>query len=412
MKAQANKESPGRGRKPLSEFEKAKRRAVKCYSDLVQTEAEFDLMLSVEKPANQSARDKEVLSIARKRIKLSEELNVLLAGLYHDLRDKTLSKAARADLEVRKARRDELFAALKEMPEIGMTQHEWDSLPAQMRSKDIGRPKVSMELRLIRARVALAEAEAELRAIEKAEGLEPVVLKKFIKEAKTMGGDAGRPNGGVITELERKIRLLDDKIRTIETGEAARVAKEGTKRQMVTARGKRRGRPFESPADRLKRYLKAREEMTGQIAEIERRLPPLELIQRRITLKRREIAAQNEILAQMNLDPDFDSGETEVQTLYRLETELYGLEDERARLKAQAAHTGESSASAQAHNGAARASDEGAVHDIKSSAMKLQAAKLNLQKVAAKKRMEAGKKAKESGKVSATEKARLKNLLG
>lgn len=321
------------GRKKLSLVESATRELVRANSDLVSLENEFKKELSISSAKGKTERDLEVIAVAETRIEHNKKLDVLLRAIYPMKRNKDKTTAEAISLRKMEADRDKIFTILKSLPPIGTTVAEWDSMSDADKPYTRGRPKSSLELKLVRARYSWENAQSNFKKAEKAEGLEPRKIKDVIADRKDSFDGPGRPSGGEITLLERKIRTLNKEIEYIESGQAQTDIELKTKRQMVSDGGKRMGRPFEDLKDKAVRLRSEVKKCNKKISKIELTLSPIDLIQRKLTIVRRNISAQNLILAENNLNAKVDVNEPEVQALYRMEATLYELQDERDIIK-------------------------------------------------------------------------------
>jgi hypothetical protein len=332
-KNEASESNKVLGRKKLSLVESATRELVRANSDFISLENEFKEELSVSSVQNKTERDLEVTDLAETRIEHNKKLDVLLRAIYPMKRNKNKTTAEAINLRKMEEDRDEIFSILKKIPPIGTTVAEWNSMSDDDKPYTRGRPKSSLELKLVRARDSWTDAKLAYKQAEKSEGLESRKISDVIAERKDSFDGPGRPSGGEITLLERKIRTINKEIEYIESGQAQKDIELKTKRQMVSDGGKRMGRPFEDLGDKAIRLRSEVRNLNKKISKIESTLAPIDLIQRKLTSVRRKISAQNLILAEKNLNAKVDVNEPEVQNLYRIEATLYKLQDQRDIIK-------------------------------------------------------------------------------
>lgn len=318
----------GQGRKPLSAIERTTRRIVRAHAELVEVEQEFNMMLGLSNPSKPNKRDKEILNIAEIRLKINTTLNRVLKDVYPLQRMKAEEKTTEAKdtLKTMVAKRDRMFADLKDIPELGATEDEWAKMTTEEKARGLGRPKVSLELRVVRARLEFKEADAEYREAEEEAGVEHTDIEKLVKLRAGSFSGPGRPSGGMLTQLERKLRTLNKDIEHITSGAAAIDVEARRQKQMQTTHGKRMGRPFESLEDRLIRFRAEEKQLVEQISVLEINLTDTEWLQRKTGLTRKAVKAQTKLLDSLNLNPDEDSNEPEVQKLYQIEALLYKYE--------------------------------------------------------------------------------------
>jgi hypothetical protein len=329
----ATKKFDGRGRKPLSDLERATRRASAACAAFSEVDMEFKGYITPEDPKNPTDEESEILRIANRRLQLNVALNDVLKDTYSLLRKKRKTPEEKQVLENQVQKRDEIFEQLKLLPELGVSYAEWGGLSKAEKSKGLGRPKVSLELRYIRADIEYKESMAEYKE-ECARNNEPLkTIRQLIDYRNHIAASDGRPSGGVITELEKKLKLIYGKIEKIESGEADIEMVQKRASEIVTSNGKRMGRPFESSKDKMARHMQEAREIKAQIAEIESSMDPYELVQRKIVITRRNIKDQNETINHLNIDVESDKNHKEVKALRKLEAGLDTLISQRAELE-------------------------------------------------------------------------------
>ena len=151
----AKKESGRRGRRPLTPLESARGAAARAKKKHEEVRKEYDLRLgageaipeSEQKAKRQVAQQRYVKFVELERI--NDDVLAAQRG-EKDLPDEELSALKEA--------RSALFKEIGEMPELGLTWEEWDELPSSMKARRLGKPKLSLDQRLIRAEIADQEA--------------------------------------------------------------------------------------------------------------------------------------------------------------------------------------------------------------------------------------------------------------
>lgn len=309
------------GRKQLSPLVKAQRQAVRKKNDLKDLEEKFDLALGLSESDWASDHGKRVRKAAAARMSAYEDLEEVQQTILEYGRNEISLSAARVT-ELKNQRTD-FFAKLNDMPELGSTQEEWDAIPEEMKLKRVGRPKLSLEQRLIRARKDFQESIEALRAEEAKSGAKRTKLDEV--DDPTLNKEFGRPKRSRIDQLEAEKRRFQRMVDAIDNGKA----EEEEKAKFDQRETENKGRPRMSLAEKRARYMDRIADFEAQIAHLESGLTPLDKAKREVQKVRYSINSIRAAMRKGELEPS----SAEVRSLTSLNEKLSGLEQERDRLE-------------------------------------------------------------------------------
>jgi len=239
----AKNESGRRGRRPLTPLESARGAAARAKKKHEEVRKEYDLRLGVgeaipeseQKAKRQVAQQRYVKFVELERI--NDDVLAAQRG-EKDLPDEELSALKEA--------RSALFKEIGEMPELGLTWEEWDELPSSMKARRLGKPKLSLDQRLIRAEKADQEAEASLRKEEERSGVKPASVEDLKERYVSKSGKGpGRRGYTRLDKIDADIRRVSRKLADVEAEQKAPSSVEGEPQPQ----GRRRRTPEEKRAD-------------------------------------------------------------------------------------------------------------------------------------------------------------------
>ncbi|WP_137297085.1 hypothetical protein [Psychromonas sp. SP041] len=310
---------------------------VKLARDIISTDKELKTLenelsseLSLSSPESPTTRDIELLKIAKKRFDLNDEINPILKEIHPLSRKKGMSSEEQSHLKELQARRDEIFATLKQMPALGKTHSEWEALGAN-ETRSLGRPGVSLELRILREKAQIQVLAEELSAENKVLSAEckkevnatygghPLTLdyilknKDLFKSARIKSSSTTKE----ISKCERDILRLNKEIDHIESGKAQKERDAIILERQIKKLSM--GRPFEPLSEKLvdlKNKKLAKEE---QIEMLERSLSPYEQTGRKVTVARKDLKEQLELVEANGLDIKDDASHSIVEEYRRKE---------------------------------------------------------------------------------------------
>lgn len=286
-----------RGPAPLPEVEKTRQAVLRKRLALIGIEDLFESAIAVLPVDQETERAKEVLKIAEKRLKLSAKLDVV-ADVVNAVQRRG-EKVAKAVYEQAMAERDRLYAVLSyEVPQLGLTEAEWAEMKEEDRKKHIGRPKLSLERRLLRARREYDEAYRAMRAAEDAAGEKHIKVENIV-EIKHYS-QLGRPKMDGLDALDKMIRRKERLLEQALSEEAEQAYQDSLANPM--------GRKPIPPTDKAKklraeirqhhRELKTMERALGDVDKVDRHL---KLARHAAYLLRREIREQGETAERLKL---------------------------------------------------------------------------------------------------------------
>lgn len=261
----ATTKKQGRGRPALPMITKAKRWAILSIKNYNEIKSEYDLMLNISPRDKATGRANDVMQAAESRMVVSHEiesLNTLISGM-------SKSDGSLQELNSLKRKRSAKYNEYNSLPEVGYTFSEWLNAPSSQLKKELGRPKLSIETKLIRAEAEKNAALLFLNSILSDEGKEAVSEENIdsLGDSEHTHVEVGRPRLDNIGILDRKLKKIQDKIEHITSGKAAAEQEEKLKSAKRSAKtGKILGRPFENIDERL---LSLREKEESIISEIQ-----------------------------------------------------------------------------------------------------------------------------------------------
>lgn len=265
-----------RGRKKMHPLDKAYRAWVKADEDLASIRDEMDKMMGLTDEDRKTPKGKEILDVVKRRIDINRKIdgliNEIMGTIYHGKK----TPEVEALLEKKKEQRSALYDQLNNMPEIGMTQKEWDETPDDFKVKRLGRPRVSIEMRYVRAEDALKKAKADVAKEEKAANAPHKTLADLKKKIDPT--DAGRPPMLEIDKLEKEVRRL-----TALMNACLEEAK--TYSPPVS----NRGRPAMHPKEKAKAYQDRIDKLNLDIEQFEANLSGIERMDQSLKRLRREV---------------------------------------------------------------------------------------------------------------------------
>lgn len=256
------------GRPALSETQKAHTLAVRLAGKLSELESEFKHDLGLHnKTERESVRGKEVIEISERRLKLANSIDLL----NDDIRSMTESGASEASIEQKKDQKNQLIQEMDDLPKLGYTYAEWDAADASVKAKTPGRPKLTIEFSLNRARSEFRCQLAILNRHEKEDGVELSTyasLKKAYKEKKSIAGQKvlpGRPKHDHLGLLQRDLAKVNKQINHIISGKAEAEQKLKLAQSSFRESGKKHGRPLMNLKERLAELFLEQEKLKKSI---------------------------------------------------------------------------------------------------------------------------------------------------
>lgn len=240
-------------------------------------------------------REREVMANFAKRMELTQVLENVLNSLHADNRGElTLSQSEKKSLTEQKK---SLFDQLNELPPIGATQAEWDSINAEFKKKNVGRPSVSLEQKIIRV---TKEFEDTINEIKKLSGTVDIdEIMSLSSDSSIIERRNGRPKHDVLGNLDTKLKNIQGKIAYITSGEHQRHVDMRLSESLYSEKGKRLGRSFEEPAIKLQRLRDEEATILNTISNLESKLQGDEIEMRNLKKLRDR---RNELKSQLKGD--------------------------------------------------------------------------------------------------------------
>jgi hypothetical protein len=201
--------------------------------------------------------DAELMRVADSRLLLTGKIEKANASI----------SAAENEAEAASLReiRSILISHLNEIPDLGATYAEWDQLSDEDKARNLGRPKLSIEARLLRAREAEAEALKTLSDIKGEEVRRHDIPSDIIGEV-SKETFVGRPQSDAIDLSDTKRRRLLLAIEHIDSGEAAKEIQERLDRAVKSDRGTPRGRNSEDLGAKRNRLMSEIEDIDKMVS--------------------------------------------------------------------------------------------------------------------------------------------------
>lgn len=280
--------SRGKGRPALSPVVKAKRRAITAIKAHNEISSEFDIMLGVTPDNENTTHAKSVRKVAESRINVSREIE----KINKKISSFDNSKEKKPMVKLLKAQRKVMYDQYNALPDIGFTFGEWKEIPESEKKKNLGRPKLSIELRLIRAEEERVASMNDLNKILLEDGkqiMDEDTLLNTTDESEIMI-EAGRPKLDRLGFMDRELKRLRIKIDHITSGNAHIEQEEKIERTKRSAKtGKILGRPFEDLDEKLARFREEEASMLSIMKEIEDNLDAQGKIDRQLKLTRDQL---------------------------------------------------------------------------------------------------------------------------
>lgn len=214
-----------KGRPASTPFQTAKREAIKAARDMLLVEQELQDSLCLEDA--DEARITEVKSIARDRLTVAARLVKVLdtkIEVSHELKNAKRQEDQRAltrKVSTLRTQEGQLYKQLWTLPELGATQDEWDNdYDESMKKRPLGRPGLTVEVRVVRARLRAEETEREFRKLEVDSGSRPPLditeeaKRKLVSKGRKTS--PGKPRLDELGKLDKRLQLIDRKIEAIE----------------------------------------------------------------------------------------------------------------------------------------------------------------------------------------------------
>lgn len=252
---------------------KLKRKVIKLKSDLDTVASKLSLFTGYpyspsEWGAIKAKFDedmKEVHETTEKRYQAANNI-VVLKAKKRQLRklssSGSLSKSQIAAFSTVKQDVANAISEMSNLPDLGSSQREWDSLPEEFKQKSVGHPKVTLEEHYLTIRSELNLAHKQVNDLE--DDGKKSTIEDILEEEKAIAVNAGRkklPDSvSAIEELEKKKRSTLTIIDEINA--------EPDVQEVKTGRGKRKL----SKEERLSKKKALLAEITSQINELDESL--------------------------------------------------------------------------------------------------------------------------------------------
>lgn len=281
----------GKGRPVSTPVETAKRMTVKAACDLIGVQREFEDLLCLTPEDKGSDREKEVRSIASQRLNVASRIvevmdakKVVGMELKRSVNKPIVTMRLEEQLDGMKTQEAELYNQLWEIPELGATQQEWDEdYDADMKVRPLGRPGLTIEMKVVRAQNASSAAESDLRKEERrakvkspfdvSEAAEKKLAKK--KESKAM---PGKPKLDELGRLDKKLQLIEKNILRVKSEE------EGN--NVYSEKGNLLGRKRKPMREKLKALNAEKAQVKSLIKTAEAVLSPAAALRRKVKVLR------------------------------------------------------------------------------------------------------------------------------
>jgi hypothetical protein len=263
------------GRPALSPLEKARREALKALRKVELIDSEFHGY--IDSNSNDPVWAEEIRCLADDRMKAAralcdaqDQLSLARAALRRDEPD------ARARLDLAKNAEKIARASFHALPELRVTREEWKEPGVRSLSR-VGRPKLDIEIRRVRAQDTLEAAIELVKKEEEAAGVEHAPISQLSRLVVSNGAGLGRPNLDELGKLDLKLSKLLRKIeqlKNLRPPQKTKVPRPGPKPTPLSTKLAK----TQMEADRVQR----------QIKDIEQKLDRKGQLKRRIKLKRDE----------------------------------------------------------------------------------------------------------------------------
>lgn len=269
----------GRKKDSASPLEKQAREAARRLKDFHEIQEQVNELMGFDRDMSDERRA-ELEGILDKRLSICMKMD-RATDQIKSLKDMSDEDEVERVKDARKA----LHAELKALPELGYTYEEWKLAPDHLKEDEPGRPKLRIEQRLNRARLAFRVEEEKLRAMEAEEGTGPTDLEKVRKElAKS---SIGRSRLSPAERLDRQAMRYMDEINYIASGLAEKEAQESLQQRMEEAGvfdpSKLPGRKPVPASTRIANFRKKKADVDEKILAIEGAMTSRQLARRRIS---------------------------------------------------------------------------------------------------------------------------------
>lgn len=257
-----------------------KERCAKLFSE----QNRFDAILTEQimftgRPQNE--RQAEVFQIKVKRetayMRLENVLNKINAFKRHSV------ESAGYDIEELKAKKLALFEEINQLPDLGYTYAEWEAAPESQKKKRVGRPIVSLEQKIIRARTGVEDLMNQIALLQGNANMDDVYA---MANSESITKRTGRPPFDALGKLDYDLKVIRSKIDFIVSGKSDAEVQEKLKTAMYSSSGKRLGRAFVDPAIKLAALQKKERKILKMISAMETVLTGTEVLNRKLKLKK------------------------------------------------------------------------------------------------------------------------------
>jgi hypothetical protein len=259
-----------------------KERCAKLFAE----QNKYDNIMQVEqlqfsgKPRTE--REKEVFQIKALREKAYQRLEHVLNKINAAKRgDEAAAEYNMADLQEKKAA---IFEEINKLPDLGYTYAEWNDASDDVKKKRVGRPVVSLEQKIIRARNGADELMTQIAAIQGHPNMDEVFA--MAEDPSVIEKKNGRPPFDTLGKIDYDLKVLRSKIDYIVSGQAEVDIQEKLKTAKYSKDGKRLGRAFQDPAMKLEKLRATERKMVRMITRMEEALSGIEMLNRQLKLKK------------------------------------------------------------------------------------------------------------------------------
>jgi len=298
-----------RGRPALSPLEKAKRLAIKSVKLCNEVENEYNSMISLSDEERKTAHGKQVLNVAESRMDMAHKLLLILNKIDAVSASTRESSVLMSLREQRQILNEQIY----QLPPLSCTYNEWEALSSEEKKMELGRPRMPLEVNLIRARINADNAIYALNKLEKEAGLEITNVKTLVKNEsttessintdETAGKEPGRPRLDRLGLLDKELKIIKSKIEYIKSGQAAIDQEIKLQNVKKSSSGKPLGRPFESLDDKLNGFLEEERNIVRQISIFTSKLTNEDKINRQLKLVRDELKEHKSLMLKQDLNP-------------------------------------------------------------------------------------------------------------
>lgn len=258
------------GRNPFTKIEKARSEAIKAYIRLHDVESEYNATLGLMPEDMDTDYGRAVMQVAEERMEMTEDLEQTNDAIskYTKLQREGVELTEGQEKEYQELRdhRSEILEVFDMTPDLGSSYGDWAEASEDLKKRDIGRPKQSIEVQLYRARQAYQEAATQLHSSEKRKKQELTDIEAMAKEEMNKPRRPGRPKKDPITVLREKMVSTEERLMGLESGVANKEYQEKLDRAPRNETGKIIGRP---PVDPQLKYDDLREDFDATQHQME-----------------------------------------------------------------------------------------------------------------------------------------------